>query len=104
MSNTMIECPLDDKGQLCSYQGDYNIKTWQSALSLMFIGELEYSYYTRGRSSALLVFKDAKGLEYQFFLSEVDTFIKKMKNGKIAGCFMPVKRGANFSWSMPETK
>lgn len=78
-----------------------------------FTGTLRFLTYTRGRSSAILVFTDDVETEsgypgstwrdlrhYNFFMSEGTPMIPLLTAGKITGTFVPVKRGTNYGWSL----
>lgn len=102
-------------GELVNYthsSGDYDMKTRDQA---RFVGELTYTSYSRGRSSALLVFTDGTSVspkgwggttgsprprEYSFFMSTADEIIPLMVRGKLKGVFVPSKRGANSAWML----
>lgn len=104
-------------GELVNYpQGaDYVEKTKDQA---RYVGELTYHHYSRGRSSALLVFTDGVEIElkrtdgsvwqtrpreYEFFMSTADELFPRMVHGKINGVFVPSKRGGNTAWMLDDT-
>jgi hypothetical protein len=61
-----------------------------------FWATLTYTGWSRGRSSAVLCFKDAIDIEYTMFLSSFDKVAKLMQGGKITGRWAFVKKGMNY--------
>lgn len=114
--------PFDKRtGELINYDysrgqsGSYDYKTKEQA---RFVGELTYETYSRGRSSALLVFTDGVDVEvcrpdgtvyqkrkraYSFFMSKADEIIPMLVHGKLRGVFVPAKMGANCAWKLDDT-
>lgn len=95
--------PFDPKtGGLLSYDGGYRMGSgndYKTKDEARFTGELTYKGYTRGRSSALLMFTDG-ARAYPFFMTRADDVIPLLKYGVIKGTFVPVKTGQNFSWML----
>ena len=108
-------CPFnDDTGELLSYDGDYRARgnvTRKTKDEARFTGELTYLKYSRGRSSALLVFTDgtqvkwvehlpAEPRQFPFFMTHADEIIPLLVKGKIKGTFVPTKMGTNYGWML----
>ncbi len=62
--------------------------------------ELTFKDFGRGRSSVTIVFEDAAGRTFPFFLKTATDMLPHMVRGKVYGTFVPVKMGANFAWSL----
>lgn len=89
--------PFDKNGNLVCYAG----YSWVEKLvdNYIFEDELEYVCYGRGRSSVTFEFISLKdGRKYEMFISDFDSIVNEMKNGKIKGKFTFVKKGQNFGF------
>ena len=87
------------------YEGEYpNAKRagpiWRD--NIPFKATLEFTGYGRGRSSAVLKFKDGNGIEYEMFLSSFDECARLMCYGKIEGTWWFVKKGQNYGVALKE--
>lgn len=61
-----------------------------------FYKVMTYDGFGRGRSSALLYFKDDAGIRYPMFMKDFDECAKHLVEGKVAGLWRFVKRGQNY--------
>ena len=94
--------PFDTKGNMLSYSGPgaLPIHEWRPAEP--FETTLTYYKYSRGRSSALLWFKDPEGRLYPFFMADADEVIPLLQGGVIRGRFEGRKLGTNFGLTLIE--
>lgn len=101
------------EGELIGYPSPHNQSDLRTRAQARYTGELTYVDYSRGRSSALLVFTDGVVVprnyggpsprKYNFFMSTADEVIARMSYGKLRGVFVPVKKGANCAWAFDPT-
>lgn len=107
------------RGELIGYDGDvgaswspnYAAPVFKTLDEARFTGTLRYVGYSRGRSSALIIFTDGVVLgetyrgdpdlrRYQIFMSDADDVIPLLVKGEITGSFVPRKSGKNMAWKM----
>jgi len=93
------------KGKPQYWQGDRNDEMRPNT---PFTETLKFLTYSRGNSSAKLIFVKLKdypkfekdhfydGIQYEVFMTDIKDIINKMVNGIIEAEFMFVKRGQNF--------
>jgi hypothetical protein len=96
--------PFDKNGNMLSYaesSGYFSAAEWRDATP--FKTHLVFSGYSRGRSSALMHFKDPQGKDYPMFMTDFSDVIKYMVQGHLEGYFEGVKRGANFGLRISKT-
>lgn len=95
MSRKNYKIPFDKDGNMLSYP--YNVEEWREPYK--FSTRLKYNGYSRGRSSAVILFKDWQGRSYSMFMSDFD---KMMQDGfdvdgkSVSGIFTFVKKGQNY--------
>ncbi len=69
---------------------------WRS--NEVFEDTITYQTYSRGRSSALLVFRrESNGQRLEFFMTDANDLIPLLVNGKYTGKFTYTKRGTNYA-------
>lgn len=113
MAKKEIEYFFNPEGELMSYVGYRGILGPPlTAKEAAFTGELAYLTYERGRSSALLIFRDnvfigvagasPRPRRFPFFMSDADKIIPRLVQGKITGTFVPHKRGTNYGWTLED--
>lgn len=81
------------------YEGEYpNHKAvgpeWRD--NTPFDATMTFDGYGRGRSSAVICFKDETGIEYSMFLSDFSDCAKLMEKGVITGRWAFTKKGMNY--------
>ena len=103
--------PWDKAGQPMSYEhgqfeidgnGGYNRFGPEWRDNKPFNASLCYDGYGRGRSSAVIYFKDMKGTRYSVFMSDFDKIAPLMVGGVIEGTFEFVKKGSNYGLQLME--
>ena len=96
-SRGVVGTPKQIKGSLISYTG-YAGDNVEFVENRKFKETLTYIGYSRGRSSAVFLFKDSTGAKYQMFMTDMDDMLrsKDIVDGKITGTWTYVKRGRNF--------
>ena len=63
----------------------------------VFTDTLQYVSYSRGRSSAMFVFKRlSTRTEVSMFMTDIDEIVPLMSGGMLGGVFTFCKRGANY--------
>ena len=91
--------PFGDNGDLLSYPESWKNINWRD--NYIFSDVFEYNGYSRGRSSALILFKSiTDGREYPMFMTDFDSVARKMVNGVLKGEFTFQKRGQNYGVKM----
>lgn len=96
------EAPYDRNGNLLDY-AEYGDVDWRP--NTPFRATLTYDTFTRGQSSAKLVWVDAEGHRYPMFLSGLDAILRSgepiIAGGlgfpmRITATWIVVKRGQNY--------
>lgn len=86
-------------GQPMSYTDAWDKPTeWRDNVD--FDAIMDYDGFGRGRSSALLYFKDRAGVRYPMFMKDFDECARYMRNGEIRCIWRFVKRGQNYGLTM----
>jgi len=104
-------------GQMLTFEGGENwypdvVVEHRTLDQARYVGKLRYLQYSRGRSSAMLVFTDGtmqpKAYEawreedrlrrFYFFMTDAHDLIPLLVKGEMEGSFIPSKRGQNFGW------
>ncbi len=86
------EIPFDENGNQLHYAsyGCIDIQNY------VFSDTLIYKRHARGRSSVYFIFERSNGKTVSVFLTDLDSIIDKISNGKITDTFTFCKRGSNF--------
>lgn len=95
-TKTVIEVPFDADGNQMDW-GYGGVNEWRP--NYVFEDTLTYAGYSRGNSSATLLFIDVKGRRYSMFLSCFDEALRTrgMRGTMLEGPWTFQKRGQNYS-------
>ncbi len=95
--NKDLQVPFNHFGQL-GYPID--VDEWKP--NYIFEDELQFSHFSRGRSSVKAIFKDENDFKYEMFVSDFNDVINSQTivKGKIKGRFYFIKKGANYGLKM----
>lgn len=88
------------RGSLRNYYGGYTYERENTdwVPNVPFGCILTYKEYTRGRSAVNFIFVGPRGETYPMFIKDFEQLVlrKHIVNGKVAGMWEFVKRGANY--------
>lgn len=91
------DIPFDKDGNQLDYPG-WNDPTWVA--NHEFTDTLTYVSYGRGRSSVTFEFAREDGRTVSMFVTDLDSVLPIMANGKLTGRFTFTKRGQNYGVRM----
>ena len=100
-------------GNPCSWEGDSFDE--ERDANLKYELDISFAGYSRGCSSALLIFVPTKQLKsykensynkfhYNVFMSDAEDIINHCVNGRIIGTFCFVKKGQNYGLQLVESE
>lgn len=92
--------PFDAEGNMLSYAPWGGDPEWRD--NKPFEATMEFLGYSRGRSSALMWFRDASNFKYPVFLSDFDKVARLMVHGTITARWVGTKRGTNYGLQLAE--
>ncbi len=92
------EYPVNVNGDMSAYPSVYD----QMAPAEPFDAELTFDRFARGRSSAVALFDLCTGVSAPMFLSNLQEIIHILKDGKIRGRWIVVKKGENYGIAIEE--
>lgn len=87
--------PFNKKGDLLEYPEPYCVHEWRE--NQPFEAELKFEGFSRGRSAANAVYKNATGACFTVFLTDFADLVRAGERlDVVKGTWVATKRGANY--------
>lgn len=96
MSKGNYQIPFDKDGNLLSYDDGWHTHEWRD--NYTFEAAMLYGGYGRGRSSAVLYWRDEAGHRYPMFMSDFDDMMEAVgiTYREVLGKWTFTKKGENY--------